>query len=442
MRALSSVFSRTLAAALFAATLVAVAPATSAAQMTSQEISRARKMLEYLRKDLHEIYYDSTFRGIDIDARARRADSAIQKAPNMNFALGILAQYLADLQDSHTFFLPPTKVARVDYGFGMLTVGDSIYVQHVKKGSDAEKQGLKRGDLVLAFDKMRTTRASWDIIQYVYYALSPRPQVMLTVKHPGDSVITQLTVSAKITERDRITDWTDMSEVNRIISEWEDDARKPTHFYKVFGDSVLVWRMPQFFGSDHDAIDDMIKLAKKYPALILDLRNNGGGSVETDQYLIGKFFDREVEMMKMVQRKKLDTLKTKPSKDPYRGKFVVLVNASSASASEIFSRVMQIEKRATIVGDVTAGAVIASVRPEHDVGFDRYVTFGASISISDVIMSDGKRLEKVGVTPDYRVLPTGQDLAARRDPQMAKALELLGVNVTPAQATIIASAKP
>ena len=60
--------------------------------------------------------------------------------------------------------------------------------------------------------------------------------------------------------------------------------------------------------------------------------------------------------------------------------------------------------------------------------------YGASISMADVIMSDGNRLEKVGVMPNARVLPTGADLAARRDPQMAKALEMVGVLMTPEEA--------
>lgn len=407
------------------------------AQISRQDSDRARKMLEQLRKDLHEFYYDSTFGGLDIDARARQSDSAIQVAPNMNYALGILAQYLADLKDSHTSFAPPNHVAKIDYGFSLLTIGDSVYVNYVKKGSDAEAKGLKRGDLVLAFDQMRLLRSSLHVIQYVYYRLSPRPVVTLAIRRPGEQQLVKLAIAAKITEGKRVIDYTDMSEIGRIIREMEDDSRAATHYYRSLGDSVLVWRMPEFVYGDSPGIDDMIERAKRHRAVIFDLRNCPGGSVDTELYLLGRFFDREVNAFTMRERKKATPQIAKPSRKPYLGMLVVLVNSNSASAAEIFARVMQIEGRGIVVGDRSAGAVITSIFYPHLVGFDRVLEYGASLSIADVIMSDGKRLENVGVMPDHRVLPSGDDLATRRDPQMAKAFELVGVKATPELAAVL-----
>jgi len=70
----------------------------------------------------------------------------------------------------------------------------------------------------------------------------------------------------------------------------------------------------------------------------------------------------------------------------------------------------------------------------HEVGTLNVVPYGASITDADVIMSDGKSVEHTGVTPDELVLPTAEDMAAGRDPALARAIELAGAKVDPAKA--------
>jgi carboxyl-terminal processing protease len=125
---------------------------------------------------------------------------------------------------------------------------------------------------------------------------------------------------------------------------------------------------------------------------------------------------------------------SKPQGNPFKGKLIVLVGKDSASASEIFARIVQMEKRGTVIGDRTAGAVMESMFHEVNSGFGNNLYAGASITMADVIMSDGKSLEKVGVTPDETVLPTGKDLAESKDPVLAYAAKLAGIDLTPEKA--------
>ena len=75
-----------------------------------------------------------------------------------------------------------------------------------------------------------------------------------------------------------------------------------------------------------------------------------------------------------------------------------------------------------------------SRRFSDQVGLDVVVFYGASITVSDLIMSDGKSLEKVGVIPDEVRLPSAEDLASGRDAVMSYAASLFGVKLDPVEA--------
>ena len=100
----------------------------------------------------------------------------------------------------------------------------------------------------------------------------------------------------------------------------------------------------------------------------------------------------------------------------------------------MLARLVQLEKRGTVIGDRTAGAVMRSRQTSLQTGVDSIVPYGLSVTDADVIMSDGKSLEKTGVTPDEIVIPTAKDLAAGHDPVLARAAKILAVELDAAKA--------
>lgn len=70
----------------------------------------------------------------------------------------------------------------------------------------------------------------------------------------------------------------------------------------------------------------------------------------------------------------------------------------------------------------------------HETGVGNVLYFGSSVPVADVIMSDGKSLEKSGVTPDETQLLSGADLAAHHDTILARAAAIAGVTLDPEKA--------
>ena len=172
----------------------------------------------------------------------------------------------------------------------------------------------------------------------------------------------------------------------------------------------------------------MMNKARKRPALILDLRGNGGGYEVTLLRMIGNLFDHDVKVGDLTRRKEKKPMlaKTRGS-DIFKGKLIVLIDGASGSSSELLARVVQLEKRGTVLGDRSAGAVMRARQSSRSLGLDTVIVYGASITDADVVMTDGKSLERVGVTPDELLLPTPMDLQQSLDPVMVRAGELVGL---------------
>ena len=118
-----------------------------------------------------------------------------------------------------------------------------------------------------------------------------------------------------------------------------------------------MWKLPAFMISDDD-IDGVLHKAGNHKAFVIDLRDNGGGAADNLTRLLGGVMDHEAESWRSRGGEEHEALDGEIARrrrllrkgDRARG-------SRSASASELFARVVVLEKRGTVVGDRSAGAV-------------------------------------------------------------------------------------
>ena len=430
----SSLFMRKLPLAAFLA-VIAISPITTAQaqKVEGKDRDRGQDMLRIIKDKLKKNYYDPSFRGMDVDLRFKTASDKIKEATSVGQIFGTIAQVLIELDDSHTFFVPPSRSYETEYGWTMKIIGERCYVASVDKGSDAEAKGVKPGDEVLEAGGYQVNRSTLWKLEYLYNTLRPQPGMSVILRSPNGQE-RKLDLMAKQFQGRRIINLTDYNEWMNYVRKAEREAQLGRDRFMSFGDQLLVWKMHEFDLEDSE-IDDAMSKAKKHKALILDLRGNSGGFLTTITRLVGNLFDRDIKIGELKSRKETKPMiaKTRGEK-VFKGKLIVLVDSDSASASEVLARTIQLEKRGIVIGDQTSGAVMTSQQFQDEIGLDVVVFFGVSITVADLLMPDGVSLEHRGVTPDQVRLPKAEDLAAERDVVLEYAASLEGINLDPVAA--------
>lgn len=405
--------------------LAFISAITCEAQIETKQIVRERggQMLENAEKLLKEHYFDRNYRGVNLSEKIKQAKAEVKKAETNAAVYLIVAEVLALLDDSHTTFIPPGYAEHVDYGIRMQMFGDKCHVVAVKKGSDAEVKGVKVGDEVAAFQTLKLARTNFDQLIYLFYYLNPLTAYKIALRNPNGS-LRELEVNSTIVKAK------DVLRENR--------PEKPIVTCHSLSAIVAACKLHSFV-TDKDAIDKMMRQVSKHQKLILDLRGNGGGYVFVEEYLTGYFFDRSIQIGTEIRRGGESKRFSKASSGKFfGGELIVLIDGESASAAEVFARVVQLEKRGIVIGDRSAGAVMTSqFFPTYylnDIYGNQQTVYGFNVTVADVLMSDGKSLEKIGVKPDISLVPNRTEINLGRDSVLSFAAEKFNITLSPAAA--------
>jgi carboxyl-terminal processing protease len=397
----------------------------------SKNAKAARKlgieMLREIKSILSKDYYDPNFHGVNLDERFKVAEERVSALETYPQVYRAVAQVVIEFNDSHTNFYPPRMTKTADYGFSWQMIGDKCYVVDVKKGSDAEVKGLRIGDVITGIGNYNPTRQNLWLITYLFYRLDPKERLRVFVEAPGGSE-RELLIQSKIMNTED------------VIRDRLERNQEPYRCEEL--NSELIACKLYTFSVEKTIIDSMMKQVRKHKKVILDLRGNGGGHVATEIHLTGYFFEHDVKIGEEKTRRTIEQRIAKTHKEKAcAGDLIVLIDSKSMSASEVFARVIQLEKRGKVIGDVSAGRVMTSL---HFPLFasKASASFGLNVTVGDLIMSDGKSLEGVGVIPDKAIGPTGQALAEGTDPVLAYAAGMFGVQLTPERAGKLFFIKP
>ncbi len=406
------------------------------AQLSANDRDMAVGMLEQARDGIKKSYFDPAYRGVDLEKVFQEAKASLKAARTRDEMMLIIAQFMSNLDDSHTNFIPPSRAADLDYGWKVGMIGNDCYVTAIKPKSDAEAKGLKVGDRIITIDGFTIVRENISQLYHRYYSLVPATSVRFLVLSPGDAKPHIIDVATKISRTSGHIDLENF--ITKYYRKGWDVGRKD--YYYEYGKDLMIWKMASFAdGSLEDVkqhVDVIMGKARNFKMLILDLRDNGGGYVDVEKRMIGYFFDKDIKIGDEKTRKEVkERIAKTQGGNTFKGELIVLVDSDSASAAEVFTKIIQMEKRGKVIGDRTAGAVMTSKFYPMNSGTDASVLyFGAAITVGDLIMTDGKSLEKRGVIPDEIKLPTGKDLAESKDPVLSYAARLAGIEISPEKA--------
>ena len=173
-----------------------------------------------------------------------------------------------------------------------------------------------------------------------------------------------------------------------------------------------IWVLPQMA-----KLQEALKILNNARGIIIDLRGNPGGFGAMTTGLAGLLVQAETSLGTNKNRTEETNLIVYPQENSFKGNLIILADSETGSASEVSTAGMQGIKRAKVIGETTAGAVLPSVIEKLPTG----ATF--LYAIADYKSPDKTLIEGRGVKPDIEVKLTLKSLLKVQDLQLETAIK-------------------
>jgi carboxyl-terminal processing protease len=329
-----------------------------------------------------------------------------QPVDDQELMRGAITGMLESLGDQHTAYMNPDQFTQANIpmngeyegiGAWVDTSTEFLTIISPMPGSPAEDAGLLPGDEVIKIDGEDMTGLDGSLV--IRKVLGPAgSSVVLTIQREGETTPFDVTI------------------VRAQIS-------IPSVESRMLDDGIGYVAIMTFAGETQAELQENLEeiLAKDPVGLIIDLRNNGGGYLQT-AVEVGSEFIQEGIILYEDYGSDEELIDYRASKNGLATDIplVLLVNEGSASASEIVAGAFQDHERGPLVGATTFGK--GSV--QNWIALDNHQ--GAiRVTIARWLTPDKRQIHDIGLVPDFEVEYTEEDFLADLDPQLDKAVEVL-----------------
>lgn len=401
--------------------LAAPAQATAAGSEAATPLDAATRAaaFEFVWRTVDARYHDPKMNGVDWKAVAAKWRAPVLEAPDDDAFWDRLDRMAGELRDVHTRVVSPKRAQllerfqSVSLGFAFRPLGDALVVTAVNGESDAWWAGVRPG--------MTLTEVEGEPARSVYARLRAETRDGSTEQQRHALAATRLLAG----ERDSTARLAfARSDATRLEATLRRTvlANPPRVMHRRLPEGPGYIRLTAWNPSVQGRMLEAIAALQDAPSLVIDLRGNGGGSGGMVRQVAQPFFEGEVKAGRALTRtgkpitlafEMVELVKLEPTLKGtglYKGPVAILVDAGSASASEMFAGLLQSLRRATVVGQVSCGCLLAYMGYANVPG-------GGKLAYSEVgfVMPDGRRIEGTGVVPDLQVPLSPDDLRLNRD---------------------------